>query len=54
MPIQTTDITYNTDTILDSPFEVEENIVVQVEENIVVEIQEQGTITSDVDIRIMI
>tara|TARA_B100001094_G_C17850909_1_gene632620 strand:- start:499 stop:663 length:165 start_codon:yes stop_codon:yes gene_type:complete len=54
MAIQTSDITYNTNTILDSPYEVEENIVVQVEENIEVEIQVVGSVTVDVDIRIMI
>jgi hypothetical protein len=54
MPIQTTDLTYNQNTTLDSPYEVEENITVEIAENVVVEIVLTGVALEDPEIRIMV
>jgi hypothetical protein len=54
MGVLTSDFTYNVDTQLESPWEVEENITMQVEENITVEITLPAGATDDAEIRIMI
>lgn len=54
MPIQTSNLTYNVDTILTSPYEIEENITVEIAENVTCEIDLPAGATEDQEIRIMI
>lgn len=54
MPVQSSDYTFNQDTIVDSPYEISAGVTVEIADGITVEISVTGVALEDPEVRVMV